>query len=129
MKSEQDLLKEKKIKTMNNEMTINAYLSTMDLNTKLSKQAEQKQKHRCAGRFDGRHIGAGMTEIGEKVVTEELWGCKVRCRKWRSQRTYRHDQQTGTMVWELPETVGVLGGAVQREKPWGNCKNITINYN
>ena len=50
-----DLFK-KKIKTMNNKMTINTYLSTIEAK-KLCKQVEQKQNHRYGERFDGCQMG------------------------------------------------------------------------
>lgn len=77
---------------MSKERTINPYLSTIDLQTKLSKQAEKEQKHASGKRFDGRQIGAGIREIGDKVVPEDLGGWQVQCRKWRSRRTYRHNR-------------------------------------
>ena len=47
----------KKIKTMNNKMAINTYLSTIEPQNKLSKQEEQRQNHGYRERFDGCQMG------------------------------------------------------------------------
>ena len=52
MKFKGTYLRKKKIKTMNNKMAINAYLSTVE-SKNLSKQVEQRQNHGYVECFDG----------------------------------------------------------------------------
>ena len=58
--------KKKKIKTMNEKMAINSYLSTTESKNKLSKQ-EQRQNHGYGERFDGCQMGGRRGRMGEEV--------------------------------------------------------------
>ena len=55
------------MKTMNNKMAINTYLSTIDSKSKLSKQEEQRQNHGYREYFDSCQMGGGCGGMGEKV--------------------------------------------------------------
>ena len=67
---------------MNNKMAINTYLLTFECKNKLSKQAEQKQKHSYREHFDGCHKGGRSGGMSEKVkgirskllVIKQSWG-------------------------------------------------------
>ena len=62
MKCSRDSFKKKSIKTMNNKMAINTYLSKMNLKNKLSKQKELRQNHGYGEPFDSCQMGAGLEE-------------------------------------------------------------------
>ena len=62
MKCSRDLFKKKEIKTMNNKMAVNTYLSTIESKNKLSKQEEQRQNHGYRECFDGCQMGGGVKE-------------------------------------------------------------------
>ena len=47
---------------MNNKMSINTYLSTLNLKNKLTKQEEQRQNHGYREHFDGCQIKGGVGE-------------------------------------------------------------------
>ena len=53
MKCSRDLFKKKKIKTVNNKMAKNIYLSTIQYKNKLSKEEKQRQNHGYREHFDG----------------------------------------------------------------------------
>ena len=50
---------------MNVKMAKNSQLSTIESKNKLSKQAEQKQDHRCGDHLEGCQLG-GEEEYGKK---------------------------------------------------------------
>ena len=55
----------KEIKTMNNKMAKNTYLSTIKSKNKLSKQEEQRQNHGCREHFAGCRVGRGCGRMDE----------------------------------------------------------------
>ena len=61
------LIKKNKVKTMNNKMAINTYLSTIESKNKLSKQEEQRWKHGYREHFDGCQTGGGCRGMGKEV--------------------------------------------------------------
>ena len=56
------LFKKMKIKTMNNKMAINIYLSKTEWKNKLSEQEEQQQNHGYGEHFDSCQMGGGVVE-------------------------------------------------------------------
>ena len=48
-------------------MVTNTYLSMVNLENKINKQAEQKQNHRYREHFDGCQMGEGLGEWAKKV--------------------------------------------------------------
>ena len=72
MKSERDLSKKEKIKTMSSKMTTKSQLSKTEpkkskSKNKLSKQLEQEQNHRNGDHMEGYQQGSGRGREGEKV--------------------------------------------------------------
>ena len=59
MKCQRDLFKKKKIKTMNNKMAINTYLSIIESKNKLSKQEEKTENHGYGECVYGYQMGVG----------------------------------------------------------------------
>ena len=57
----------KKIKIINNKMTINTYLSTIESKNMLSKQEEQKQNYGYREGFDGCQMGGEYEGMDEEV--------------------------------------------------------------
>ena len=55
------------IKTMNNKMAINTYLSTIESKKQTKQTRKQGQNHRCGERFDGWQMGGGFGGMGEEV--------------------------------------------------------------
>ena len=88
---------------MNIKMIINSQLlKQLNLKSKLSKQAEQKQNHRCGDHLEGDQLGGGRGRMGEKSRDQQVQIGRYRVDrgmlstvwKWSSQRTYMPDPWT-----------------------------------
>ena len=61
------LLFEKKIKTINNKMTINTYLATIESKKQTKQTKRTRQNHGYGEGFDGCLMGVGCGGMGEEV--------------------------------------------------------------
>ena len=61
------LKKKKRIKTMNNKMAINTYLSTTESKKQTKQQEEQRQNPGYREHFDGHQMGGVCERMSEEV--------------------------------------------------------------